>query len=214
MKLGINQQAYWDSVAEQKEFTTFLDLDLVKPFINIDSFIVDYGCGYGRTLNQLWQKGYKNTLGFDFSAEMIYRGRKEFPFLNLRTSNNNFIDRDDKSVDMIILFAVLTCIIKDEDQVSLMHEIERVLKPGGVIFINDFLVNTDDRNSKRYAAFLNKYQKHGVFELPEGAVLRHHETGWIDTLTKDFKKEVMNKITFKTMNGNLSNGFVFVGRKG
>jgi len=207
------QQAYWDKVSEKKEFTTLLDLDLVKPFINLDSFIVDYGCGYGRTLNQLWQKGYKNTLGFDFSPEMINRGRKEFPFLTLKISENNSIDHANSSVDMVILFAVLTCIIKDEDQVNLMQEITRVLKPGGIIFINDFLVNTDDRNGKRYAAFLNKYQKYGVFELPEGAVLRHHETGWIDTLTKNFNKEVMNKITFKTMNGNFSNGFVFLGRK-
>ena len=82
----LSQKDYWDSVSEKKEFTTVLDINLVQPFINTDSFIVDYGCGYGRTLDQLWQKGFQNTLGFDFSPEMIQRGKKEFPYLNLKTS--------------------------------------------------------------------------------------------------------------------------------
>lgn len=39
---------------------------------------------------------------------------------------------------MIILFAVLTCITEDEKQNALINEIKRVLKPGGIIYINDF----------------------------------------------------------------------------
>ena len=125
----LSQKDYWDSVSEKKEFTTVLDINLVQPFINTDSFIVDYGCGYGRTLDQLWQKGFQNTLGFDFSPEMIQRGKKEFPYLNLKTSRNNGIDCADGSVDMVILFAVLTCIIQDREQEKLIKEILRVLNP-------------------------------------------------------------------------------------
>lgn len=209
----VNQQQYWDSVSQKKEFTTLLDLSLAEPFINPDALIVDYGCGYGRTLNQLWQLGYKNLLGFDFSEEMIHRGKREFPYLNLKTSQNNKINCADNSVDMVILFAVLTCIINDNDQQNLMKETERVLKPGGIVYINDFLINHDERNSKRYQTFQEKYKKYGVFELPEGAVLRHHEPKWVDTLTGNFKQQEMKHVTFKTMNGNLSNGFMFVGKK-
>jgi len=208
-----NQQQYWDSVSQKKEFTTLLDLTLAEPFIDPDAFIVDYGCGYGRTLNQLWQQGYKNLLGFDFSKKMIDRGKREFPYLNLKTSQNNKISCADNSVDMVILFAVLTCIINDSDQQNLMKEIERVLKPGGIVYINDFLINHDERNSKRYNAYEKKYRKYGVFELPEGAVLRHHDPIWINSLTRDFEQQEMKQITFKTMNGNLSNGFMYVGKK-
>ncbi len=208
-----NQQAYWDSVSEKKEFTTLLDISMTKPFITTESFIADFGCGYGRTLNQLWKQGYRNSIGFDFSAEMINRGKREFPHLNLKVAENNSINLGDNTADMVILFAVLTCIIYDEDQQKLMKEIKRVLKPGGIVYINDFLTNDDERNRKRYTAFLDKYKKYGVFELPEGAVLRHHEEKWIELLTKDFIREEIKHTTFKTMNGNLSNGFMYVGRK-
>lgn len=208
-----SQQAYWDKVSKNKEFTTSLNMDLVKHLINHNSYVVDFGCGYGRTLNELWNLGYKNTIGFDFSREMIKRGQHEYPFLNLRVLKDNILPCENESVDMIILFAVLTCIIDNSEQINLMQEVNRVLKPGGTIYINDFLLNSDQRNINRYKYYADRYDSYGVFELPEGAVLRHHSEEWIQQLTREFHKESMEKITFRTMNGHQSNGFVFVGRK-
>jgi ubiquinone/menaquinone biosynthesis C-methylase UbiE len=37
------------------------------------------------------------------------------------------------SVDLVLLFAVLTCIPLDEDQRDLLREISRVLHPGGLL---------------------------------------------------------------------------------
>jgi len=208
-----NQKEYWNKVSPTKEFTTALDLNLIPDSIKRDSLIVDYGCGYGRTLNELYTQGYNSLLGFDFASDMIERGKSEFPFLDLRTSKDNKIDSDSNSVDMVVLFAVLTCITEDEKQDALINEIKRVLKPGGVIYINDFLVNSDERNTNRYNQFVEKYGTYGVFELPEGAVLRHHEESRVSQMTKDFIKETYKTIQFKTMNGHISNGFVFIGRK-
>ena len=208
-----DQIDYWNKVSKEKEFTTSLDLKLLSDYIRPDSLIVDYGCGYGRTLEELYKQGFKNLIGFDFASEMIERGKLEFPYLNLKTSENNRIDCHSNSVDLVILFAVLTCIIDNELQRELMSEIKRILKPGGLIYINDFLVNSDERNLERYNKFAIKYKTYGVFELPEGAVLRHHEENWIAILTKDYIKETYKRIEFKTMNGNISNGFIFIGRK-
>ena len=208
-----SQKQYWNNVADNKEFTTQLDIDLLSKYLDNESLIVDYGCGYGRTLNELYLMGYKNTIGFDFSTKMIERGKREFPFLDLRVSMDNMIDFNSNSVDSVILFAVLTCIIDDETQINLIEEIQRVLKPGGIIYINDFLVNENERNMKRYNNFLSKYNKYGVFELEEGALLRHHKEEWINKLTSMFTKEEYKKIVFRTMNGHISNGFVFIGSK-
>ena len=208
-----SQQSYWDKVSKNKVFTTSLNINLVKHLIDPNSYVVDFGCGYGRTLNELWGMGYKNTMGYDFSREMIKRGQYEYPYLSLKVLEHNKLPCDNMSVDMIILFAVLTCIIDNSKQISLMQEAIRVLKPGGIIYINDFLLNNDQRNISRYQSFADKYNIYGVFELPEGAVLRHHSEEWIQQLTQEFQKEAMEKITFKTMNGHQSNGFVFVGRK-
>lgn len=208
-----NQKQYWDKVAKNKKFTTYLDISLLSKYLDKESLIVDYGCGYGRTLNELFLNNYKNTIGFDFSPKMIEKGKKKFPFLNLKVSVDNHINCESNSVDVIILFAVLTCIIDDVSQISLMEEIQRVLKPGGLIYINDFLINEDDRNKNRYNKYLNEYNTYGVFELEEGAVLRHHNENWIKQLTSEFKSKEFNHITFRTMNGHISNGFVFIGAK-
>jgi SAM-dependent methyltransferase len=210
---GSNQKTYWNKVAPTKNFTTTLDFTLIPDFIKKNSLIVDYGCGYGRTLNELYTQGYRNLLGFDFSEEMVERGRSEFPYLDLKTSKDNKIDGESGTVDMVILFAVLTCITEDEKQEALIREMKRVLKPNGLIYINDFLVNTDERNIQRYDQYVEKYGTYGIFALPEGAVLRHHEESHVLQLTKDFITETYQTLQFKTMNGHVSNGFVYIGRK-
>jgi len=123
------------------------------------------------------------------------------------------IELDSESCDAVILFAVLTCIVNDKEQAALLKEIERVLKPNGILYINDFLLNTDERNIERYKSFQDKYQKYGVFELPEGAVVRHHDIKWVEQCVQLFDKLILNQVVYTTMNGNKSNGYYYLGRK-
>lgn len=213
MNLKENQKEYWNKVAEDKKFTTPFQIDLFSEFVNKEDKILDVGCGYGRTLNELYSKGFKNLFGIDFSDKMILRGKRLFPWLNLNVKHDKKIPYEDNSLDAVILFAVLTCIVNDEEQIFLMNEIKRVLKPNGVLYINDFLLNTDERNIKRYRLYENKYNKYGVFELPEGAILRHHDLSWIKSITADFHNIKLDTVTYTTMNGNKSNGFFYLGNK-
>lgn len=80
------------------------------------------------------------------------------------------------------------------------------------MYVNDFLLNTDERNISRYEKFKDAYGTYGVFELPEGAVLRHHDEAWIKKLLRDFIEAEYRHLTFTTMNGYKSNGFYFVGK--
>ena len=169
------------------------------------------GCGYGRTLNELYQNGYNKLIGIDFSSGMIERGKRQFPYLDLRVKQDESIALPDKSVDAVILFAVLTCIRKNEDQIQLLREIKRVLKPHGILYVNDFLLNSDERNLSRYEQFKEIYGTYGVFELPEGAVCRHHDERWMKQLLGDFSELEYRHLTFTTMNGHKSNGFYFIG---
>lgn len=208
-----NQIEYWNSASQGKKFTTFLDFDLISRYIQPSSLIIDYGCGYGRTMDELYSLGYKNLTGFDFASDMIERGKIDFPHLDLKTSVNNQIDCSSNSVDLVLLFGVLTCIIDNQAQKELIAEIKRVLKPVGMIYINDFLINADDRNIARYNKFKDKYGAYGIFELEEGAILRHHDENWIFELTADYTTETYKTVQFNTMNGHISNGFTFLGRK-
>lgn len=209
----MKQREYWDSVSEVKEFTTPFQTEAFSRYVKKASVILDVGCGYGRTLNELWQQGFENLIGIDFAAGMIERGKQQFPTLDLRVKEGDAINLPDQSVDAVILFAVLTCIRDNEEHRRLIKEIQRVLKPGGVLYVNDFLLNTDEHNVPRYEKYKDKYGVYGVFELPEGAVCRHHDERWIKELLADFREMEYQHLTFTTMNGNKSNGFYFIGRK-
>ena len=208
----MEQLKYWNSVSEKKEFTSPLILENLEKYIKKDSRILDVGCGYGRTLDELYQNGYRNLVGIDFSSGMIERGKRQFPYLDLQIKKNDKIALPDASVDAVILFAVLTCIRTNEEQKQLVSEIKSVLKPQGILYVNDFLLNTDERNLSRYEKFKEIYDVYGVFELPEGAVCRHHDEKWIRQLLKDFSQLDYSRVTRTTMNGHKSNGFYFIGK--
>ncbi len=61
------------------------------------------------------------------------------------------------NVDAVIFFAVLTCIVDNAGRRTLIDEILRTLKPDRILYINDFLPNTDERNITRCEKFKDLY---------------------------------------------------------
>lgn len=208
-----NQHQYWDRVAAEKEFSTPLQTDLFLKYVPKDSRILDHGCGYGRTLHELQELGYKNLYGSDSSPKMIERARRELKNATLALGDGESIPFADDTFDAVSLIAVLTSVIEDEAQQKMILELKRVLKPDGIFYINDFLLNQDERNLTRYKNFQDIYGRYGVFELPEGAVCRHHSPIWINNLLQEFQQIIYQETVFNTMNGNQSNGFYYLGRK-
>ena len=207
------QIAYWNRAAETKDFTTNLRIDEFSKYVSKENFIVDVGCGYGRILAELHRLGYARLVGFDPAEAMICRGKKEHPSLDLRLMDREILDLPDRCADAVLLMGVLTCIASDSVQDRLLSEIFRVLKPGGILYANDFLMNNDPRNLARYEKHKDLYGIRGVFALPEGAHLRHHHEERIQHLFERFELKEYRRLTFNTMNGHTSNGFFYIGAK-
>lgn len=207
------QTGYWDQAAEEKEFSTPLQQDLFRDYVPKNALILDHGCGYGRILRELQQAGYTNLYGTDPSPKMIERAARELANISLAVTDGEHIPFADETFEVVSLIAVLTSVIADQAQQEMIAEIKRVLKPGGLIYINDFLLNQDERNLSRYQKYQDAYGKYGVFELPEGAVCRHHSPGWIKSLLAEFEPIAYQEIVFTTMNHNQSNGFYYLGKK-
>lgn len=208
----MNQKEYWDN-STGKTFTAMLHLDQLSQYINKNDHILDVGCGYGRTLYELYSNNYKNLKGVDFSSKMIEKGKQLYPFLDLDVKKDKHLEFDNCSFDVIILSAVLTCIVDDNEQKYLIDEIFRVLKPSGILYVTDFLINYDERNLTRYELYKSKYNKYGVFETSDGAVLRHHNLSLIKELLNPFKMLTFEEVTYDTMNGHTSNAFYCISKK-
>ncbi|MDX6350223.1 MAG: hypothetical protein QOF84_5013, partial [Streptomyces sp.] len=69
-----SQVGYWDAVATSKTFTHPLHLPWLDG-VDPHAAILDYGCGYGRTVAALEERGFDNLAGVDTSAAMIDRAR-------------------------------------------------------------------------------------------------------------------------------------------
>ena len=209
----LTQKEYWDKVADEKEFTTPFQMELFKKNVSKEARILDVGCGYGRTLNELYLSKFTNLSGIDISKKMINRGIKLYPQLTLKKHESGSLPFENNSFDAVILLAVLTCIINNIEQEKLINEVQRVLRDDGVVYINDFLINSDQRNIDRYKRFEAKYNEYGIFELQEGVALRHHTRVRIDELMSSYKKIIFEPVIYTTMNGNKSNGLYYIGRK-
>jgi SAM-dependent methyltransferase len=210
-----SQISYWDRVANEKRFSHPLRHDwLARYFENPEAKILDYGCGYGRTLADLSAAGFRNLFGTDFSEAMLARAMFEKPSgLRLVRNDGRHLPFKSESFDAVLLFAVLTCTPDDHEQRVLLSETERVLRPGGLLYVSDVLVNDDARNRERYERDADRYNCYGVFELPEGVVVRHHTKEWIEKITGPFQQLEYEPFNVTTMNGNMSAAFQYLGRK-
>jgi SAM-dependent methyltransferase len=209
-----HQLDYWNRMGPGKTFGHPVNFERLSQWLTPDSRLLDIGCGYGRALGLLFDRGFRNLIGFDPAAAMVAVAREHFPAITFaELVSPPHLDLPDLSVDAVLLFSVLTCVPTDDGQRAIAREAERVLRPGGLLYISDLWLQTDERNRERYARGELKYGTHGVFDLPEGVTVRHHDPRWIEELTRGFDELALDTIDVKTMNGNPAKGFQWFGLK-
>jgi len=207
------QLDYWNRVGPHKSFGHPVNVERLKQWLSPASRILDLGCGYGRALGLLSECGYRNLIGYDPAPGMIAVARERFPAISFEELTSRHLPLADASVDATLLFSVLTCVPTDLGQRAIVEEVGRVLRPGGLFYISDLWLQTDERNLERYIRDEPKYGAYGVFDLPEGVTVRHHDPRWIDTLTRDFDTLALDQIDVVTMNGHPAKGFQWFGLK-
>lgn len=206
------QRWYWDRVANEKTFTHPLNVRVLGTHVPLDAAIVDFGCGYGRILNELQELGYRNAQGFDVSTAMLDRGRREYGLRNLAWFDGQRTPLPDRSVDLVVLFAVLTCMPDQRDRTNALVEIRRFLRPGGYLYVSDCPLMGDERHLERYDRFVELGLEYGVFRTPDGAVLRHSSVESFRALMRDFEPVLEKFVETRTMNGSPTIAWQFFGR--
>jgi SAM-dependent methyltransferase len=208
------QVEFWDRVGPSKPFSHPVAVERLESLVAKDGLVLDYGCGYGRVLGILAERGFSNLVGIDIAPAMIASARRSHPNIRFEVQGDSErLPIADASVSAALLFAVLTCVPTDEGQHAIVRELGRVLAPGGILYVSDLWLQTDRRNLERYEEGAQKYDVYGVFDLPEGATVRHHSRAWIAELTRGFELVSREDIEMQTMNGHRALGFQWMGRR-
>ena len=193
-------QRYWDANAEAYSFAHPLELDWLAELPK-DARILDFGCGYGRAVAALAAAGWRGSVGVDLSAGMIARGRREHPGLDLRHADRLPLDEPDGAFDAAVLFAVLTSIPDDAEQRAVMGELARLIRPGGLLYVSDYLLQAGDRYAARYAAGEARHGVLGVWDRDDGGVFRHHTHERLDELLAGFEPVAERSVETVTLSG-------------
>lgn len=206
--------AYWDTVGVGKTFTHPVDFAWLAE-VGRDARVLDYGCGYGRVMGELSERGFSELRGVDVSAALVERGRGLRPDLDLAVLEDPpALPHPAAGFDLVVVFAVLTCVPDDEAQRNLVAELTRVLAPGGLLYVSDVVLQDDERNRRRYAAHAREFgTPYGVFATDDGAVCRHHDIAHLHALLSDFDVVRERRLDVATMNGNRSGAVQLLARK-
>jgi SAM-dependent methyltransferase len=126
-----------------------LPLYLKKIIINfsLTARILDYGCGFGQTLNALKQRGFNNICGADIDEKVLEFCGKIHQVYDCRKIG--WDDELKNSFDLIIMSHVLEHFPKDE-MISRLAEIRQLLKDDGKIVI---MVPNAQSNTGAYWAY-------------------------------------------------------------
>ena len=155
--------------------------EIVNDLLSLDGkHILELGCGSAEITRNIATSGVNRritALEVDEIAHEKNLQITDLPNVFFALSGAQEIPLDDESVDVVLMFKSLHHVPLDLMEVS-MHEIKRVLKPGGLVYIsepvfagdfNEILRLFHDEQKVRQAAFntINKVVDEGLFDLVE-----------------------------------------------
>jgi len=105
------------------------------PALPEGSFVLELGCGDGKTLCAL--SGSRRVVGLDVSPQALHLARRARVDANLLLADAGCLPLREESFDAIFAFHVVGHLLAS-DRRALAHEAARVLVPGGELFFRDF----------------------------------------------------------------------------
>lgn len=186
----------WDRVAKNANFNLEIDAPGFIQHVPKGAGILDFGCGYGRISAHLYLNGYNKVVGVDSSGEMIKRGNMEYPHLSLKQTQGLKLDYSDGLFDAVVVCAVFTCLPEQQQKKDALTEIERVLRPSGVLHVVEFC---SDSNR--------------MFESDIGVVMHHQHPTELMKLLSVFTELSFTIAETQTMGGNNARAVRYFGKR-
>lgn len=107
-----------------------------------DGRILDVGCGAGHDLARLAADGWlpEHLAGVDLVRERVERAREACPGADIRVVDGTGLPFADRAFDVATAVTVFSSILDPAIRRRLFAEMERVVRPGGIVVVYDFVV--------------------------------------------------------------------------
>ena len=219
----------WNKFIGNKIPSSIETQSIIYEFIKKDDRIIDIGCGFGKTVFDLYKKGYVNIYGIDSNksgiefANLKNKQLKLNPKPKFKITNVLHLPYQNSVFDCGITQAFWTTIVTTKERLKIIKKINRIIKQNGILYIADFKKNYHlPMYKKRYQDGIKKGYENGTFEVinkktKKFEYLAHHYTKkelfsfikWGGFSKVEYYK---NKI-FTTRSGNKICGCVIIARK-
>ena len=124
---------------DEGEADTSIQMALSKLPLPKQDWILDLCCGNGRHCRALRKAGFTNTIGIDYSMPLLEQALMEPPKATYLRSDMRLMPLQDESCSAVLSFFTSFGYFKrDVENLSVLHEIARVLRGGGW-FLLDYL---------------------------------------------------------------------------
>ncbi len=155
---------------------------LAEHIKDLKGYTLDVGCANGYQIAHL-----KGAWGVDPSSLAVFEGRKENPHLSLVVGASHALPFGDAKFDTVLVSFVLHWVDRQR-LLKTLSEIDRVLKVGGHIYLNDFYPDQPIKNPYHHRTDVEIFtykQRYPTLFLDCGYVeIRRHEYNH-DTGDKD-----------------------------
>ena len=187
---------YWEHEGANKNFTHEMNPAWLKD-VPLDSWVLDFGCGYGRVSKQLYEMGYTKTIGYDPSRSMISRAAQENPGPAYTFRKEDILNQ---KYSLVVCFALFTSCPEPENQMEIKNIIEKQTARQAFLYISDYLTAENAHYTARYEQ--NKLGIYGCFGSKDTAVFRHHAPDHFSQLFSAWEQLSKETRAGKTLNGN------------
>lgn len=112
--------------------------------------VLDVGCGNGAFLRRMVSWGADPSLlsGIDLLPERVAASQRVSPNIDVRQADASVLPFEAAAFDLVFQHTVYSSILDDEMRRAVSREIQRVLRPGGLMVSYDFRVARDRRNTR------------------------------------------------------------------
>lgn len=132
-------------------------ISFLTNYIQDNNSMLEIGCSFGANINTLAKGKTIKYVGIDPSEEAIKIATAKFPQYEFKVGTADDLNFEDESFD-VVFFGFCLYLVDRRDLIKVISEANRVLKPGGKIFITDFSPNQPYKNEYKYVEGLFSYK--------------------------------------------------------